>query len=280
MAQQALRAATSAATPAVLASPVGSVCAEELGADLQLLLGEHAETISKLSPALLQKPNGSSDIRAFLRYLHSILGDRPRRFAELHARAESAARSISRDSEAQIEAERRARLEDEARQASQRKAETSVAELNREHDETLRVAAADRAAWEKERWELIMEIKREAAMAADAAQADAVEAARLHDGWQRDAAGGQAHLAAQGNALQGRSTEYARRKAELAWAWGLIAEQRTAMHGLKLMLQCSEVDNLKAREEHVRLFQEMISQREPELQKLSDMSLRLDTATY
>jgi len=272
-------AGIAAATPA-MQGPVGSVCAEELGADLHLLLGDHASTISRLSPALLQRPSGNSDFRAFLRHLRSLLGDRPRRLADCRARTEAATRTVARDSEAKVEAERHASLDEETRQAAQRQVETEVAALRHDLGETLQVASADRAAWAAERAELIMEIEREAAMAADAAQVNAAEVSSLRGAWHRDTAGGQTHLAAQGRAIHDRSTEYARRNAELAWVWELIAEQRTAICGLKLMLQCSEDNNLKARQEHTRLFQEMISQRLPELEKLSEESLRLDTATY
>lgn len=264
----------SAAAP-VLQGPVGRVCAEELGPDLLFILGDHAETISSLSPALLQTPKGASDFRAFLRHLRSLLGNRPGHMGQLQEGIAAMQGFTARETEAQLAAEQRARNDTAARLAADAQADTAVAELRRELGETCQALMAERAAWAVERADLLMEMEQEGTAGALAEQADTSELSKLRSSWQRDGASGRLHLDAQSKALQARQHEHARRSGELVWVWELIAEQKTAMSGLKLMLQCSEERNVHTREEAQQRYQEQISARVVEMERISDESLRL-----
>jgi len=245
---------------ATLPGPVGGVCAEELGRDLTLIFGEHTETISRLSPALLQTADGHSDFRQLLRHLRSLLGDRPQHIQRLQARIQTASDCTSEESERREEAEQRERREIAFRRSVESGSSAALAELRRELAEARRTIASQRAAWAAERAGLLMEIESQEASGARSAQAETAELARLRSGWQQGAAVGQRRLDDQARPLRARAEEVASRNGELAWAWELIAEQKTAMSGLQLMLQCSEEKNLYTRQVNERKYQEQYSQ--------------------
>lgn len=245
-------ALSAGATPQV--GGVAWFFAEELGDDLSVLLGTHTDTISMLSPALLQRPNGHDDLRNFLRHLRCLLDGRPQRLAALRARAEKAAQATQRDAEAQVSAERRAADNKDAMLAFESQTDVTATRLRHELTEAWEAVAAARAAWAQERAELLGELSRDDAAAKEAEQVGAAEWALMRDGWNRDAAGGRAQLQAQGTLLQTRAAELQKRQAELAWVWELIGEQKTAISGLSLMLQCSEDANVRARQDAERNF--------------------------
>jgi len=262
------RAAAPIGAPS-LKGAVARVCAEELGDDIACVLGEHIETISRLSPALLQVPNGESEFRALLRHLRTFAADRSQQLYSLQERIQSASRRAYDDFGHHSAAEGHARHHDDLRCSIEAQTDIEATRLRREISEHWQAVANHRAAWAAERAELLCRIDHESKRGAAEGIAEQVQFQDVQSAWRSERNAWQKSLDAQSIPIKAREAEVAKRNSETAWVWELIAEQKTAIHGLKLMLQCSEEKNAHNRQLAERRYQERIVARLEEMDRIS-----------
>lgn len=114
--------------------PVVKIIEDEFGDDARLLIGDHLDTLSLLSSAVLNTPKGEPGLRRFLRHLRSLLGSKPSPY--MHTLIERAQ-----------QADKQAEMSDMDRADAERRSQAAFASLERELADVLRRLAEERDAW-------------------------------------------------------------------------------------------------------------------------------------